>query len=69
MTSVGEPRPVRPVNMKAAELAEPIATFAAHLSELGYTPLTIAEYTDAARQRGLACSFRLGRFDALRASV
>ncbi len=32
MTFVGEPRPVRPVRMKAGELAEPIATFAAHLS-------------------------------------
>ncbi|MEI2685389.1 MAG: tyrosine-type recombinase/integrase [Cypionkella sp.] len=52
MTFVGEPRPVRPVRMKAGELAEPIATFAAHLSGLGYTPLTIAGYTDAARHLG-----------------
>ena len=52
MIFVGEPRPLRPVHMKAGELAEPIATFAAHLSGLGYTPLTIAGYTDAARHLG-----------------
>lgn len=52
MTFVGELRPVRSAHMKAGKLAEPIAAFAAHLSGLGYAPLTIAGYTDAARHLG-----------------
>jgi len=52
MTFVDEPRPVRPVSLKAGELTEPVAAFAAHLSELGYAPLTITSYTDAARHLG-----------------
>ncbi|MGX0904456.1 integrase/recombinase XerD [Roseovarius sp. MBR-79] len=52
MTNIDERLPVRPGHMEAGELAEPIVAYAAHLSGLGYTALTIKGYTDSARHLG-----------------
>ena len=52
MTNIDERLPVRPGHMEAGKLAEPIVAYAAHLSGLGYTALTIKGYTDSARHLG-----------------
>ena len=52
MTDFAEPSPDYPRSMAAGELAAPIAVFAAHLSGLGYTPLTIEGCTASARHLG-----------------
>ena len=52
MTNVDERLPVRRGHMEAGELAEPIDAYAAYLSGLGYTALTIKGYTDSARHLG-----------------
>ena len=52
MSNVDERLAVGPGHMEAGVLAEPIAAYAAHLSGLGYTALTIKGYTDSARHLG-----------------
>lgn len=52
MIDLAEPGPDYPRSMAAGELAAPIALFAAHLSGLGYTPLTIEGCTASARHLG-----------------
>ena len=52
MINVDERLAVGSGHMEAGVLAEPIAAYAAHLSGLGYTALTIEGYTDSARHLG-----------------
>ncbi|WP_209428274.1 hypothetical protein [Pararhodobacter sp. SW119] len=49
MSILEKREPSRPPSMDASQLAKPIAAYAAHLADLGYTALTIGGNTDSAR--------------------
>ena len=53
MTDLEERGPGRPLSMDAGDLAEPVAVYKAHLTELGYAALTIKGCTDLARHLGV----------------